>query len=256
MAMGVIASYFWRKVSLSLLKSLLWWSITSLLAPVGAFLVWREGAVCCLIGFPILFGSGFTGVVIGRVWFKSSTTMNLSIFPLLFLAVFVEGKAREDRESVMMDRLLIHAPAAEVWKHVITVPEIKAKPDYWLNFVGLPSPSATTCEGAFVGADRRCIFSGNLVFKEVVAELIPERVLTFDIVEQPQDPELLGHLTLHRGQFELCDNGDGTTTLIGRSWYTLHMRPRWYFDWWTRDVTSHVHLRVMRHIKELSESAR
>jgi hypothetical protein len=82
------------------------------------------------------------------------------------------------------------------------------------------------------------------------------RLLTFQIVEQPHDPELLGHLTLHRGQFQLMDNNDGTTTLIGRSWYTLHMRPLWYFDWWTRDVTSHVHLRVMEHIKTLAEGDR
>ena len=81
-------------------------------------------------------------------------------------------------------------------------------------------------------------------------------LLIFQIVEQPRDPELLGHLTLHRGQFQLIDNNDGTTTLIGRSWYTLHMRPLWYFDWWTRDVTSHVHLRVMEHIKTLAEGDR
>src|SRR6202035_3034031 len=118
MAMGVVAAHVWRKLSLSLLESLLWWTITSLLAPLGAFLVWREGAVCCLIGFPILYGSGFTGVVIGRVWFKSSMAMNLSIFPLLFLAVLVEGKARADRESVMTDSVLVDAPVAEVWKHV------------------------------------------------------------------------------------------------------------------------------------------
>ena len=118
------------------------------------------------------------------------------------------------------------------------------------------SAAETTCEGEFVGARRECIFSNGLVFKETVAELEPQRLLTFDIVEQPRDPELLGHVTLHRGQFELQPNGDGTTMLIGRSWYTLHVRPLWYFDWWTRDITRHVHLRVMNHIKELSEGAR
>lgn len=92
------------------------------------------------------------------------------------------------------------------------------------------------------------------MFNEVVSELDPRHLLTFDIVEQPQDPELLGHLSLERGQFELQANGDGTTTLIGRSWYTLHVRPLWYFDLWARDITRDVHLRVMRHIKELSET--
>jgi len=86
-----------------------------------------------------------------------------------------------------------------------------------------------------------------------VAEFVPQEKLTFDIAEQPTDPEAYGHITLHRGQFVLRDNHDGTTTLIGSSWYTLHVRPRWYFDLWTRDMTRAVHLRVMNHVRRLSE---
>ena len=103
-------------------------------------------------------------------------------------------------------------------------------------------------------ADRACKFSGDAVFKEKIAEFVPERLLTFDIIESPPDPELLGHLDAHRGQFELRDNGDGTTTLIGRTWYSLHVRPSSYFDWWTHDIFRAVHLRVMKHVKRLSES--
>jgi hypothetical protein len=253
MAIGIVAAYFWKGLSLRIWEYLIWWFVTSFLTPLGAYLFFREGLVCLLIGFPILFVCGFAGVVLGRFWFRPTGKMNLSIFPLLFLAMLAEGKLREDRQAVVADRLLIRAPAAEVWKHVVAFSPIETASDYWLGRIGLPSPVATTCEGPFIGADRRCIFSGGLVFKETISELIPEHLLTFDIVEQPPDPELLGHLTLHRGQFELEDNGDGTTTLVGRSWYTLHMRPLWYFDWWTRDITSHVHLRVMEHIKELSE---
>jgi len=33
----------------------------------------------------------------------------------------------------------------------------------------------------------------------------------------------------------------------------LHVRPRWYFDLWTSDMTRAVHLRVMRHVKQLAE---
>ena len=45
---------------------------------------------------------------------------------------------------------------------------------------------------------------------------------------------------------------DGTTTLVGTSWYTLHVRPLWYFDLWTSDMTRAVHLRVMRHVRRLA----
>ena len=112
----------------------------------------------------------------------------------------------------------------------------------------------TTNEGNFVGARRTCRFSRGAAFKEMVAEIEPGRRLTFDILEMPADPELLGHLDAQRGQFELHDNGDGTTTLMGRTWYCLHVRPAWYFDWWTHDIFRAVHLRVMRHIKRLAET--
>ncbi len=257
MAMGIAAAYFWRSLSFSLWEYFLWWIVTSLISPFGAYFAFKEGAVCLLIGFPILFVCGFAGVLLGRLLFKSRTaTINLTVLPVLLLATLVEGKMRQDQQHVVEDHILIKAPAAEVWNYVVSFPSIDAAPNYWLNAVGLPSPLATTCQGAFVGAARECIFSDGLVFKERVSEITPGRLLTFEIVEQPSNPELLGHLTLHRGQFQLIENNDGTTTLIGRSWYILQMRPLWYFVWWTRDVTTHVHVRVMEHIKTLSERKR
>jgi hypothetical protein len=256
-AMGIAAAYFWRTLSFGLWEYFLWWVVTSLITPFGAYLFFKEGVVCLLIGFPILFVCGFAGVLIGRLLFKSKTaTVNLGVIPVLLIATLVEGKIRQDQPAVIEDRLRINAPVAEVWEHVVSFPPIETAPNYWLDKVGLPSPLATTCDGAFIGAARECIFSDGLVFKERVSEIAPMRLLTFEIIEQPNNPELLGHLTLHRGQFELLGDKDGTTLIVGRSWYTLHMRPLWYFDWWTRDITSHVHLRVMEHIKRLSERQR
>ena len=60
-------------------------------------------------------------------------------------------------------------------------------------------------------------------------------------------------LDFETAQFELRDNHNGTTTLIGRTWYTLHVRPVWYFDWWTRYIFRAVHLRVMENVREQSE---
>jgi hypothetical protein len=136
---------------------------------------------------------------------------------------------------------------------VLAFPEIPDKPSYWIFRLGLPYPTQTTNGGDFVGADRQCMFSNGIVIKEKVAEFVPREKLTFDVAEQPTDPEAYGHITLHRGQFVLRDNHDGTTTLIGSSWYTLYVRPRWYFDLWTRDMTRAVHLRVMNHVRRLSE---
>jgi hypothetical protein len=181
--------------------------------------------------------------------------LQLTIFPLLALITLGESVYHSERQAVVTDRILIQAPPTRVWPHVLAFPEIPDAPDYWIFRVGLPYPTTTTNGGNFVGADRQCIFSNGVVIKERVVEFVPNEKLTFDVAEQPADPEAYGHITLHRGQFVLQDNHDGTTTLIGSSWYTLHVRPRWYFDLWTRDMSRAVHLRVMNHIKRLSEES-
>lgn len=86
----------------------------------------------------------------------------------------------------------------------------------------------------------------------------PQRGVTptarLEILNQPKHPELLGHFDTHWGEFELRAEPDGSTTLIGRSSYTLHTRPRWYFDLWTRHLGRAVHLRVMENARRLAEA--
>ncbi|MEP6955922.1 MAG: hypothetical protein ABI883_03790 [Chthoniobacterales bacterium] len=255
MAMGIVAAYFWQRLEMRTLGYLGCALLTVAMCVAGAYLLVKEGAVCLLIASPILWSALFAGSLIGRVIFrKVDNRLRLVIFPVVILAIFAEGKIARERAGIVTDQIVVAAPPAEVWQHVVAFPRITDEPDYWLNKVGLPSAAETTCEGEFIGAKRECIFGNGLIFQEVVSELERPRRLTFDVTEQPNDPELLGHVTLHRGQFELQANPDGSTTLIGRSWYTLHVRPLWYFDWWTRDITREVHWRVMRHIKQLAEA--
>ena len=251
---GVAASWIWKpldlKVGAVLLHSLTCTAISILIA----VLVFREGAICVIIVSPVLYGGIAAGALAGRVWFrKDRGRLNVFLAPILALAVIIEPTARAPHTSVVTDEIRIAAPPSKVWPHVLAFESIPEHPRFWLFRFGLPYPTETTNGGNFVGADRACRFSGGAVFKEKVADLDPGHLLTFDIVQMPPDPELLGHLDAHRGQFELRDNDDGTTTLIGRTWYSLHVRPAWYFDWWTHTVFRAVHLRVMRNIQRLAE---
>jgi len=253
---GLLASWFWRRLNRTLGWSFLdalWLTLAGLAA---AFIVLREGIVCIVIVSPVLYVFILCGVLLGRIWFRPNhSKLHLTIFPLLALIALGESVYHSEGLAVVTDRIIINAPPAKVWPHVLAFPEIPDPPSYWIFRLGLPYPTTTTNSGNFVGADRQCIFSNGVVIKERVAEFVPNEKLTFDIAEQPTDPEAYGHITLHRGQFVLQDNHDGTTTLIGSSWYTLHVRPRWYFDLWTRDMSREVHLRVMNYIKRLAESA-
>ena len=252
---GFTAAWCWRRLQPTIGDCLIHSLTTTLLGLGGAAIVIREGAVCLVIASPALYAMILTGTLLGRIWFRpNDTRLRLSIVPLLALLTAGEAFQRTDESAVVTDEILIHAPPAKVWPHVLAFPEVPDKPNYWIFRLGLPYPTATTNGGDFVGADRQCKFSDGITIKEKIAEFVPEKKLTFDIIEQPTHPEAYGHITLHRGRFILRDNHDGTTTLIGSSWYTLHVRPLWYFDLWTSDMTRAVHLRVMRHVRRLAES--
>ncbi len=253
---GLAASFVWRRlrpgIGATALNSL-WMTVLGL---GGAAVVFREGVICLLIVAPLFYVLVLTGALIGRVWFKpDDVRFRFSILPLLALFAIGEPLARSGGGGVVRDELLIRAAPERVWPEVTAFPEITAEPAFWLFRLGLPYPVATTSAGDFVGADRRCIFSGGAVFKEKVAGLVLAKELTFDIIESPPDPELIGHLTPTRGQFLLRDNGDGTTTLVGRTWYALHVRPLWYFDWWTQQIFRAVHRRVMEDVRRRAEQA-
>jgi len=251
---GLVAAWFWRSLNRSLGWSFLDAFWVTLMGLAAAAIILREGVVCLVIVSPALYVFILCGVLLGRIWFRPNySKLQLTVFPLLALLTLGESVYHSEQQAVVTDRIVIRAPPAKVWPHVLAFPQIPDPVNYWIFRLGLPYPTTTTNGGDFVGADRQCIFSNGVVIKERIAEFVPNEKLTFDVAEQPTDPEAYGHITLHRGQFLLQDNHDGTTTLIGSSWYTLHVRPRWYFDLWTRDMSRAVHLRVMNHIKRLSE---
>jgi hypothetical protein len=252
---GLTAAWFYRRLNRSLGITFLDGLWVSLVGIGAAAIALREGVVCLVIVFPALYGLVLTGLLLGRIWFRPDySKLQLSIFPLLVLLTVTDALYSSTERAMVTDEILIQATPDKVWPHVLAFPDIPDRPDYWIFRLGLPYPTQTTNGGNFVGADRQCMFSNGIVIKERVAEFIPNEKLTFDIVEQPTHPEAYGHITLHRGQFVLRDNGNGTTTLFGSSWYTLHVRPLWYFDIWTRDMTHAVHMRVMNNVRRLAEN--
>lgn len=253
---GFVAAWCWRHLDLGPGPTIGCSSVTAFIGLFGAWLVFREGMICLLIVAPLQFLITITGSLTARVLFKKSGPLCAFSLPVIFLVGVLEPRIAGPSSGVVTDTLVIHASPAQVWPHVLAFGPITEPPGFWMFRMGLPYPESTTNTGDAVGASRACNFSGNAVFEERIVEFEPQRLLTFDIVKAPPDPELLGHLDAHRGQFELIANPDGTTTLIGRTWYTLHVRPGWYFDPWTELIFREVHLRVMRHVRGLAELQR
>ncbi len=252
--MGIIAAYFWRDLSLSGGKYTLFAICNATVAIVGASIFLKEGYICLIIISPLLFGFTIGGTFIGKVMFKKNkNTLNVSVISLLLIVTTLDAFTAKPYENMVSDTMTINAPSEKVWQYVVAYEPIKEKENYWLFQAGMPSPVQSTVDCFCQGGGRKCIFSNGYVFDEKMVVYKPNIDLTFDITHQPRDPEIMGHIDILRGQFLLKDNGDGTTTLTGNSWYRLYVMPTWYFDTWASSITRNVHLRVMEHIKKLSE---
>jgi hypothetical protein len=252
--MGVISAWFWRDLNLKS-RLLIWYSILNgFLAILLSYIFLREGTICLIIVSPLIFAFVITGAFIGKAMFrKNNQTLNVSIVSILLVVFTVDSISDHHYRNMVSDEMIVKATPEKIWKNVVAFEKIKQPNAYWLFKAGMPSPMQTSVTAHKKGAGRKCIFSNGYVFDERIVTFDINKDLTFDITGQPEDPEIMGHINIERGQFLLKDNGDGTTTLVGNSWYSLKVFPIWYYDLWAESITRNVHLRVMDHIKALSE---
>jgi len=255
--MGMLSGFIWHPINYKYWQYVLLSLVNAFVAIVGAAIFLQEGAICLLIVSPLVFVMVIAANVL-TIFFIShrKNRLNMSLSGLLVAFLLADLASSHNFQYTVSDTMRVDAAAEKVWPWVVAFPPIEAEPEFWLFTIGLPRPVETTVEGDFEGAGRKCIFSSGAVFDERMSVFQPNENLTFDIIKQPNDPEIIGHINLRRGQFLLLDNHDGTTTLTGTSWYDLNVFPAWYYNLWAETITRNVHLRVMKHIKSLAESNR
>jgi hypothetical protein len=254
--MGIICAYFWKDLGLRTSGRLGFTTLNFLFALVGSYVFIGEGIICLIIVSPLLIAFMMIGILIGKLMFeKRKKTLNVGIISVLLLVMMIDPLTQHDNQHLVTDTILIKATPQQVWEHVVAFKPIEEKPKFWLFSLGMPQPMESTVDAYAVGANRKCIFSNGYIFDEKITVFEPNYNLTFAIVKQPQDPEIMGHIQIQEGQFLLHDNGDGTTALTGNSWYRLYVYPAWYYNIWAESITRNVHVRAMEHIKKLSEKA-
>ncbi|MBX2895217.1 MAG: hypothetical protein KF763_07235 [Cyclobacteriaceae bacterium] len=252
--MGAISAWYWHPLQLKTRAYIGWSAVSTLIACLASFIFLKEGVICLLIVSPLMLVFTVTGALLARmVYNRKNNTLNSSLVGFVLLVLLADTFSSHKNLQLVSDTLIVNAPIEKVWPHVVEYKPITSKENYWLFKIGMPSPVQSTVDGYEAGAGRKCIFSNGYVFDEKMVVFKPNDELTFDIISQPHDPEIMGHIDIVRGQFILKNNGDGTTTVIGNSWYKLYVFPGWYFNLWSESITRNVHLRVMEHIKILSE---
>jgi uncharacterized membrane protein YhaH (DUF805 family) len=230
-----------------------------------------EGAVCLIMAAPLAYPVTIIGAMAGASMAGARPTRladarRVVLIMLCFLPLFT-GAERLTRPQApiysVTTSVEIDAPPSRVWANVIGFREIPPPRD-WLFRTGVAYPIRAKITGTGAGAMRYCIFSTG-PFVEPIRVWDEPNLLKFDVTSNPppmkewspwsnvHPPHLENFLVSQGGQFRLIELPGGRTRLEGTTWYQHHMWPAAYWRLWSDFIIHRIHLRVLNHVKGLSE---
>jgi hypothetical protein len=265
--MGAVSAYIYnRPYTRTMFSSIMVAELSIFLSGLILLLFAFEGLICLVMLLPIAGVMAILGATIGSMIASLQPQHSLTLLiPISLLPVIAgaEHAVRVVPEYEVLSTVEIDAPPERVWPNVIGFSELEAPPSWYFK-LGIAYPKRATITGTGVGAIRHCEFSTG-PFVEPITVWDPPRRLAFDVQSQPppmhelspyryvHPPHLDGYLMCKRGEFRLIDLGEGRTRLEGRTWYAYNIFPQSYWTLWTDMLIHRIHLRVLSHVKKLSE---
>lgn len=252
--------------------------LTALLISVGAVGVLAvlllvtavEGALCLLMAAPIGAVLSALGGLMGWAMLEGRRAPQAGVaLSVLLLAVPVLMGAEAVSAGVaplhrVVTTIDVKASPARVWENVVSFSELPPVSDAVLS-LGVAYPVRAEIVGSGVGAIRHCIFTTG-AFVEPITVWDEPRLLRFDVTAQPpamkelspwgdiDAPHLDDYLLSRGGQFQLIPTDDGGTRIEATTWYEHRIRPALYWKQWSDAIMHRIHLRVLKHVKALSEA--
>ncbi len=241
------------------------------LVAAALFLTSLEGVLCLLMAAPIWLVCAALGGVVGHCVVSHARNQRraailaavlLITLPALLGAEFLT--APDPPTYVVRSAVEIDAPPSAVWPNVVSFPDLP-DPAQWLFRTGLAFPLGAAIDGQGSGAVRRCRFSTG-DFLEPIRIWDQPQLLAFDVIQNPppmrewswfdeiHPPHLHGFLVSQAGEFRLVALPGDRTRLEGATWYRHGMWPAAYWRLWSDAFIHTIHLRVLHHVRNLSEA--
>lgn len=237
------------------------------------FAMAMEGLICLIMAAPLglilaVFG-GFIGYVIQRRPTYTAVSFHAISLLLVALPAFIGLEHTAQTEPPLFrvsTEVVIDAPPEKVWEHLVAFAELPP-PEEKLFKTGIAYPIRAEISGRGVGAVRYCVFSTG-AFVEPIEVWDEPRLLQFGVTAQPRvmneyswyselrPPHLENYLHSRKGQFLLTELPGGRTRLEGTTWYQNDFWPGIYWQQWSDYIIHRIHLRVLDHIKHLSEEGK
>lgn len=239
----------------------------NVIASFGFLAFGVEGALCIAMALPLAVPLGALG---GWLAFQSGQKRALGRGTAMMLLLPVSlgslgiDRAAKPRVFVVDSSIEIAAPPERVWKNVVSFSELPP-PKEWYFQTGLAYPERARIEGTGPGAIRYCEFSTG-PFVEPIEVWDEPRLLRFSVAQNPAPmnewspygkilpKHLHGYFISKHGQFLLTPLPNGHTLLEGTTWYQHGLWPEVYWTVWSQAIIHRIHMRVLNHIKDLSEA--
>ncbi len=265
--MGLVAAYaLHRPGPVTLMQTLLAGVLPALIGLSLLLAISLEGLMCIAMAAPLAVGFSLTGAFAGTLLAAQTRSI---LAPAMLAGVglpgasVVEAWCTEPVEFETATSVVIDAAPEAVWPNVVAFAELPP-PTEWLFRIGIACPVRARIEGQGVGAVRHCEFTTGAFVEPITRWDEPSR-LSFDVTEQPdplrelspwgaiRPPHLEHGWRSLRGEFRLVRLEDGRTRLEGSTWCQLAYAPTWYWRPQADAIVHTIHLRVLRHVKALSE---
>jgi uncharacterized membrane protein YhaH (DUF805 family) len=269
-AQGALSAYFFNvHRARDLAESMSVAVISVVLTGLALLALALEGGLCIVMAMPLAVAFALVGAMFGHVIARPGRSgATPATLVLLLLAPTIMGaEAVVPRSAplyVVRSSIEIDAPPAVVWQHVISFPELP--PPTELPFLlGVAYPERARIDGAGVGSMRYCEFSTGS-FVEPITAWIPRRKLAFNVASSPEPmrewspygridtAHLHNYMESKQGEFALLALPGGRTRLTGTTWYQHHLWPSTYWALWSDAIVHQIHMRVLQHIKAVSEA--
>ena len=251
----------------------------ALLMLLAGVVMLREGGVCTVMAAPLFliiapFGAMWSGNNRRAARLRGEEGMTLRSVAWLALPAVAMPLQQQFplplplADTVVASTVVIAAPPAKVWNHLIEVRHIRAAELGWTfsqNVAGVPKPTDARLDRHGVGGVRHVRWGPGVAFDEVVTRWQPGRDLAWRFAfpaggfgkgfDEHVDPDS-DYLKVADGSYRLDPLPGDRTRLTLTTHYRVRTALNAYCDLWGRVFVGDFHANVLRVIKGRAEASR
>jgi hypothetical protein len=266
---GLIVAYYNDTITSSRKILVLTMPLYAIVGLIGiSVFTGQEGIICAFMALPIFAFMALLGGFIGvRIFYRRKDRFVISLFVLApFLIAPIENYfGLSGRIFTEHTSITIVADQDKVWQNITRVKKISDQENHYslFQFMGFPRPIEAELDTIAVGGIRIATFDRGLFFTETVTQIVPNRVLAFNIEADPNSipPKALDehvmvggkYFDVLEGRYELEKVGDNEIKLHLTSQFRLSTRFNFYSGLWSKVIMRDIQKNILEIIKARSE---